>query len=94
MALTNEQIQERYGISPDTIEVIDEQAMRGVLPGEPGEISVGRPLKFGRELKKVTFKETPENIAAMDAAAEALGMTRSDYVRSVVRRDLAGAASA
>ena len=39
----------------------------------------------------VGFKDTPQKVAAMDERASKLGMSRSDYLRSLVRKDLASA---
>lgn len=69
-----------------------EAAERGDYPGKPtGEILVGRPLLFGEELRPVTFKETERKIAEIDKKAASLNMTRSDYLRFLVDRDLATA---
>lgn len=56
--------------------------------GMPG---VGRPTIFGEAMKPVTFKETPTVIAAIDDRASALGISRSDYLRTLVAKDLASA---
>jgi len=76
-----------------TEEQLDEWAEaceRGEYPGKPtGEIMVGRPLMFGEEMKPVTFKETASKIAAINARAAELDMSRSDYLRFLVDRDLA-----
>ena len=48
-------------------------------------------LKFGEPLQFVGFKDTPQKVAAMDERASKLGMSRSDYLRSLVRKDLASA---
>ena len=78
-----------------TEEQLDEWAEaceRGEYPGKPtGEIMVGRPLMFGEEMKPVTFKETASKIAAINARAAELDMSRSDYLRFLVDRDLASA---
>lgn len=89
MAITDADVEKRYGIPAATLNDIDEQASRGTLPGAPGPVSVGRPLKFGQALKMVGYKEVPEVVEALDQRASSLGMTRSDYLRNLVRQDLA-----
>ena len=78
-----------------TDEQLDEWAEaceRGEYPGKPtGEILVGRPLMFGEELKPVTFKVTESKVAAINARAADLDLSRSDYLRMLVDRDLASA---
>lgn len=91
MAMNAAEIEQKYGISEARLDEIDAQASSGVLPGKPGRISVGRPLKFGAALKLVAYKELPETVDAIDERAAALGMTRSDYLRYLVRQDLARA---
>ena len=91
MAMNATEIEKKYGISAERLDAIDEQASRGVLPGESGPVSAGRPLKFGTALKMVGYKEVPETVEAIDRRASSLGMTRSDYLRNLVRQDLAHA---
>ena len=91
MAMTARDIEKKYGISASTLDAVDERAASGELPGEPGPMSTGRPLKFGTALKMVGYKEIPETVEAIDRRAKSLGMTRSDYLRNLVRQDLAHA---
>ena len=91
MTISTKEIEKKYGISPTKLDEIDEKASRGELPGEPGPVSAGRPLKFGTPLKMVGYKEAPETIEAIDQRANSLGMTRSDYLRNLVRQDLVSA---
>ena len=91
MAMTAKEIEKKYGTSATKLDGIEGKAARGELPGEPGPVSAGRPLKFGTALKMVGYKEVPETVEAIDRRAESLGMTRSDYLRSLVRKDLARA---
>lgn len=91
MAMAAKEIEKKYGISASRLDEIEEKAARGELPGESGPVSAGRPLKFGTALKMVGYKETPETVEAIDRRAGSLGMTRSDYLRNLVRQDLAHA---
>lgn len=54
-----------------------------------GSPSLGRPALFGEPMQPITFKETPSVIAAIDERAASLGVTRSDYLRGLVAKDLA-----
>ena len=79
-------------VSDEQIEEWAEACERGEYPGEPtGEVTIGRPLKFGEALKPVTFKETAYKILLMDIRASALNLSRSDYLRQLVDADLASA---
>lgn len=91
MTMSTAEIEKKYGISTAKLDEIDERASRGELPGEPGTVSAGRPLKFGTALRMVGYKEVPETVEAIDRRAGSLGMTRSDYLRDLVRKDLASA---
>ncbi|WP_080799450.1 hypothetical protein [Arabiibacter massiliensis] len=87
---TAEELEKMFGVTSKQLDEWEEAATRGEFPGKPvGEIIVGRPLKFGEKLKFVGFKDTPQEVAAMDKRAAELGMSRSDYLRSLVRKDLA-----
>lgn len=77
-------------LTDDMLDRMAEACERGEYPGEPtGEIVVGRPLLFGEEMKPVTFKATASKIAAINARAAELDMSRSDYLRFLVDKDLA-----
>jgi len=91
--MDTKKLEDKYGVSAKQISDWSEAAERGEYPGVPkGDIIVGRPLLFGEELKPVTFKERQARIAAIDARAKSMNMSRSDYLRNLVDRDLAGIA--
>lgn len=91
LLLSNGEVLEERNIA-----AICEDLKKGILPGDDwsGETIVGRPLKFGEEMKQVGFKEPLNKIAAIDARAAQLGMKRSDYLRHLVDEDLARAGMA
>lgn len=90
--MSSKEIEEKYGIAAEEIESWEKDICEGIFHGDQrGEIVVGRPLKFGEEMKQVGFKEPLNKIAAIDARAEQLGMKRSDYLRHLVDEDLARA---
>ena len=90
--MNRNEINERFGVTEEQLDEWAEACERGEYPGKPtGEIIVGRPLMFGEEMKPVTFKETTTKIAAMNARAADLDLSRSDYLRMLVDRDLASA---
>ena len=79
-------------LSDEMVDQMAEACERGDYPGIPtGEVTIGRPLLFGEELRPVTFKETARKIAAIDCRAASLDMSRSDYLRHLVDEDLATA---
>ena len=79
-------------ISDEQLEHIAEQFERGEWPEGETRIVRGRPHLFEEALKSVTYTDTASEIAAMDARAARLGLSRSEYLRALVRRDLAGIA--
>lgn len=93
--MNRDAINERFGVTEEQLDEWAEACERGEYPGEStGEIVVGRPLKFGEELTPITFKETAAKIAAINARAAELDLSRSDYLRWLVDQDLEAAATA
>jgi len=86
------ELEEMFDVSAQQISEWSEACERGEYPGAPkGQIIIGRPLLFGEELKPVTFKEPKAKIVAIDIRAASQGMSRSDYLRALVDKDLAAA---
>ena len=54
-----------------------------------GKPTAGRPALFGTVMGTVSFKEEKPKIARIDARAASLGLSRSDYLRKLIDRDLA-----
>ncbi|WP_321972155.1 hypothetical protein [Paratractidigestivibacter sp.] len=91
-ALSAQQVEERFGITPEQLEQWEKYVSQGILPSEPrGPVITGpgRPMKFGEEMRQVGFKEPKSRVALIDARAAQLGLKRSDYLRGLVDRDLA-----
>ncbi len=83
------EIEKRFGITEEQLDAWEKDASEGILHGEPrGEVVVGRPLKFGEEMRQVGFKEPIRKIELIDRRASQLGLKRSDYLRQLVDRDL------
>lgn len=57
--------------------------------GEELERMFGVTNEQSDGLQFVGFEAAPQEVAAMDERAAELGMSRSDYLRSLVRKDLA-----
>lgn len=90
--MSAKELEERFGITSEELDRLEEDAANGILHGEPrGEVIVGRPLKFGEEMKQVGFKEPVRKIEAIDRRAAQLGLKRSDYLRRLVDDDLEAA---
>ena len=88
------ELEELFGVTNEQIEQWEEEASRGILPGEPSGPVVtgpGRPMKFGEEMRQVGFKEPLSRAALIDSRAAQLGLKRSDYLRELVDKDLAAA---
>lgn len=88
--MTKKNIDEMLGISERELDAITREFEEGAWDrSEYGKPGIGRPAVFGEVMRPVTFKETPTVIAAIDERAASLGSTRSDYLRSLVAKDLA-----
>ena len=91
--VTNEELVRDYGFTQEEVEEMMRSADaydRGEWP--EGTITLlGRPTFFGERMKSVTFRETEATIMLMDAKASAMNMTRSDYLRYLVRKDIESA---
>jgi hypothetical protein len=90
--MDREDLNKKFGVTEEQLDAWAEACERDEYPGKPiGEIIIGRPLMFGGELKPVTFKEPQSKVAAIDSRAASLNLSRSDYLRLVVDKDLATA---
>ena len=89
IVMTSKEIEEKYGMAAAELDALSTDAERGILHGEPRETVVGRPLKFGEQMRQVGFKEPARKAAAIDMRAEQLGMRRSGYLRHLVEQDFA-----
>jgi len=76
----------------EELERMGEQAERGEYPGEPGEWLIkpqGRPQLYPNDDLVTIAVKVPRNWREqMDARAEAGHMTRSQYVRALLLRDM------
>ena len=75
-------------LSDEMIEQIAAAFERGEWPGIESRIVQGRPLKFNEELQSVTFKVPVRKLAAIDQRAAERGVSRSDYLRNLLDRDI------
>ena len=84
-------IKTRNGIelTDEMMEQIADAFERGEWPGTESRILRGRPMLFGEQLQSITFKAPKRKIDAIDRKAESLGISRSDYLRSLLDKDLA-----
>ena len=81
-----------YGLSDDEIEALSADGDAYASGDWPSGVTrVGRPRKFDEEQTFIGFRDTVAVRAAIDMKAAAAGMSRSDYLRDLVRRDLASA---
>jgi len=78
-------------LTDEMIEQIAEAFERGEWPGDKSRIVQGRPLMLGEKLQSVTFKVPMRKVAALDQKAAGLDMSRSDYLRRLLDKDLASA---
>lgn len=90
--VTDEELEERFGITSEQLEEYEEIYARGDIPSKPLPIKPrGRPLKFGEHMQLIGFKEPQATVSNMDLRASELGMSRSDYLRHLVEQDLRAA---
>ena len=90
--MTNDELLERFDVTADQLDQWERDASRGKLPGSPaGKVMVGRPLKFGERTRQIGFKEPLHVVQAIDDRARQLKLARSDYLRSLVEKDLRSA---
>ena len=78
-------------ITDEMMEEIADAFERGEWPGTESRIVKGRPLMLGEKLQSVTFKVPARKIEAIDRKAASIDVSRSDYLRSLVDKDLATA---
>lgn len=91
MTVSNEQLKATYHVSDAELREMEESADaydRGEWP-EGRKTLMGRPLIRGSRLKSITYRDTEETIAQMEERAAHLNMSRSDYLRWLVEKDLA-----
>ena len=87
--MKREEINKKFGVTEEQLDAWAEACERGEYPGKPtGEILVGRPLKFGEDMEPITFKETKSRIVAINERAAELDLSRSDYLRMLIDKDL------
>jgi len=78
-----------FGVTSEQLDDWEKTLASGVLPGmSVGVVFVGKPLRFGESLQFIGFKDTPRNVKAMDDRTAQLDMSRSDYLRDLVFKDL------
>ena len=89
--ITNSELKEKYGISEEEIYELEKSADAYDESKWPkGDIHVmGRPFLYGTRMKSITYRDTEEEIALIDERAASLDLSRSDYLRALVRKDLA-----
>ena len=80
-------------LSDEMLDEIAQAFESGEWPEGRTRILRGRPKILGEELQSVTYKDAKSRVTAMDKRAASLHMSRSDYLRSLVSKDLASAAS-
>lgn len=89
-SVDRKELNELLGMSEEEIDEMARPFEEGTWdPSQFGEVIAGRPPMFDEPLRPVTFKEPQSTIEAIDARASECGLSRSDYLRSLVAKDLA-----
>ena len=88
--MEDKELERLFGLSPDEIERRSAQYESGEWK-DGTTVPMGRPSLYGARMKSITYRDTEQEAALMDKRAASLGMSRSDYLRHLVRQDLASA---
>ena len=91
-AIGDNELKSRFSLCDEEIKQlhIDSQAYGSGEWPEGETVVVGRPSLFGSRMKSITYRDTEDEVRRMDERAESLSMSRSDYLRYLVRKDLEG----
>ena len=86
------ELKSRFSLGDGEIEQlhVDAQAYESGAWPEGETVVIGRPSLFGCRMKSITYRDTEDEVRRMDERAESLSMSRSDYLRYLVRKDLEG----
>ena len=83
------ELEELFGITRERITELDAMMCAGELPGiQLGPVVMERPQMYDEHTSTVSFKETDSKINLVNQRAERLGMKRSEYLRTLIDRDL------
>lgn len=53
-----------------------------------GEVTIGRPKLYGEDMETVSFRIPRSRVVAVEAVTERLGISKSDFYRLAVDREL------
>ena len=95
MAVTVEELIEKHGFTADEIahmEAVSKSlSEKGELPPAKKVRLIGRPTLTDEKLVTVTFKVPESDIEQLAKKLDQTGQTRSQYLRTLIERDLAAA---
>jgi hypothetical protein len=75
------------------LDKLAEEWESGQWAGHLGEITMGRPKLYDEDLGTVSFKLPKSRIAAIEQSAKQRGITKSEFLRDAVDRELIALAS-
>lgn len=90
--VTDKDLRSRFSFSENEIAQLHADAEKyesGEWP-EGETVLIGRPCVYGERMKSITYRDTEVEVRRMDERAKSLSMSRSDYLRYLVRKDLEG----
>lgn len=90
--VTDKDLRSRFSFSENEIAQLHADAKKyenGEWP-EGETVLIGRPCVYGERMKSITYRDTEAEVRRMDERAKSLSMSRSDYLRYLVRKDLEG----
>jgi hypothetical protein len=87
--MDRDEINKRLGLTESQMDEIGEKYEMDVWkPGTFQKVFVGRPTLGDGETKTMTFKIPAATLFKIDDRASCLGVTRSQYVRDLIDKDL------
>lgn len=90
--VTDSDLKNSFGVSEAEIAQLYADAAKyesGEWP-EGETVAIGSPCVYGERMKSITYRDTESEVRRMDERAKSLSMSRSDYLRYLVRKDLEG----
>ena len=90
MSLGDKQLIEKCGLTQEEVSRLAEDAEAYASGNWPkGKTRIGRPRVLDENSTIVAFRESEEVILQLDRRARSAGMSRSDYLRALIQKDLA-----
>jgi hypothetical protein len=88
--MNEKELEKKFGLTGGEMDKIGEMFENDTWDErELGKVSVGRPSISDEPLRTMTLKVKESTFQEVDSRASNLGVTKSEYVRKLIARDLA-----